>query len=93
MAGIPFPAVAEMELPAVAEDLSLADDVGGLPPAVCVSEPLRPAAGAGPLPDFEVTPSVELWGPVGPTGARRIVKPAPERVLLVYTMDEPACAG
>ena len=92
-AGIPFPAITGMELPAVAEDLSLANDVGGLPPAVCVSEPLRSAAGAGPLPDVEVTPSVELWGPVGPTGARRIVKPAPDRVLLVYTMDEPACAG
>ena len=28
-AGIPFPAVAGMEFPAVAEDLSLADDAGG----------------------------------------------------------------
>ena len=33
-AGILFPAVAGMECPAIAEDLSLAVDVGGLPPAV-----------------------------------------------------------
>ena len=40
-----FPAVAGMECLAVAEDLSLAVDVGGLPPAVRVRKPFRPAAG------------------------------------------------
>ena len=39
-----FPAVAGMEFWAVAEDLSLADDAGGLPSGVRVSEPLRVAA-------------------------------------------------
>ena len=68
-AGIPFPAVDGMEFPAVAEDLYSADDAGGLPPAVCVSELLRPAAGVGPLSDVEAMPSVELWGPVGPSGS------------------------
>ena len=42
---------------------------GGVPPAVHVSEPLRPAARAGPLSDVETTPSVELWGPVGPSSS------------------------
>ena len=64
-AGIPFPAVAGMEFPAVAEDLSLAHDAGGLPMAARVSEPLRPAAVGGPLSDVEATPSVELWGACG----------------------------
>ena len=68
-AGILFPATAGMECPAVAEDLSLAVDVEGLPPAVRVREPLRPAARAGMLPDVEVTPSVELWGPAGPSSS------------------------
>ena len=68
-AGILFPAIAGMEFLAVAEDLSLADDAGGLPPAVRVSEPLRPAAGAGPLSDVEATPSVELWGLVWPSSS------------------------
>ena len=45
LAGMMFPAVAGMEFPAVAEDVSLADDVGGLPSAVHVSEPLRAAVG------------------------------------------------
>ena len=66
-AGILFPAIAGMECPAVAEDLSMAVDVGGLPPAVRVRELLRPAAGVGLLSDIEATPSVELWGPAGPS--------------------------
>ena len=66
-AEIPFPAIAGIEFPAVAEDLSLADNAGGLSPATCVSELLRPAAGVGPLSVVEATPSVELWGPVGPS--------------------------
>ena len=68
-AGIQFPAVAGMQCPAVGEDLSLANDVGWLPPAVRVHEPLMPAAGAGLLPDVEATPSVELWGPAGPSSS------------------------
>ena len=63
-----FPAVAGMEFPAVAEDLSMADDAGGLPSAVCVSEPLLAAAGADPLIDVEAESSVDLRGPAGPTG-------------------------
>ena len=39
------------------------------PPAIHVSEPLRPTAGVGPLSDVEATPSVELWGPVGPSSS------------------------
>ena len=66
-AGMMFPAIAGMELPAVAEDLSLADDVGGLPSAVCVSEPLWAAAEADPLIDVEATPFVDLRGPAGPS--------------------------
>ena len=63
-----FPAIAGMEFPAVAEDLSLADDVGGLPSAVRVSEPLRSAAGADPQIDVEAVPSVDLRGPARPSG-------------------------
>ena len=62
------PAVAGAASSAVTEDLSLADDVGGLPSAVRVSEPLRAAAGADPLIDVEVTSSVDLRGPAGPSG-------------------------
>ena len=54
--------------PAVAEDLSLADDAGGLPSAARVSEPLRAAAGADPLIDVEAAPSANLRGHVGPSG-------------------------
>ena len=61
-----FPAVAGMEFPAVAEDLSLADDAGGLPSAVCVSEPLLAAAGADPLIDVEAESSVVCGGLQGP---------------------------
>ena len=63
-----FPAVAGRESPAVAEDVSLADDVGGLPPAVRISEPLQTPAGVDPLIDVEVMPSVDVRGPAGPRG-------------------------
>ena len=63
-----FPAVAGRESPAVAEDVALADDVGGLPPAVRISEPLRAAAEADPLIDVEVMPSVDVRGPAEPSG-------------------------
>ena len=44
------PAAAGMEFPAVAEDFSLADDAGGIPPPViCVRESLRVVVGAVPL--------------------------------------------
>ena len=49
LAGTGVPAVAGIEFPAVAEDLSLADDAGGLPLVIRVSEPLRAAAEADPL--------------------------------------------
>ena len=68
LAGTVFPAVAGMELLAIAEVLSLADDVGGLPSAVCVSELLRAAAGVDPLIDVEAVSSVDLRGPAGPSG-------------------------
>ena len=68
LAGTVFPAVAGMEYPAVAEDLSLADDAGGLPSTVRVNEPLRAAAGADPLIDVEAASSVDLRGPAGPSG-------------------------
>ena len=57
-----------MEFPDVAEDLSLADDAGGLPSAVRVSEPLLAVARADPLIDVEAVSSVDLRGPGGPTG-------------------------
>ena len=44
-------------------------DVGGLPPAVRVREPIRPAAGAGLLSDVEATPSAELCGPAEPSSS------------------------
>ena len=51
LAGTDVPAVAGMEFPAVAEDLSLTDDAGGSPSVIYVSEPLRAVVGAVPLMD------------------------------------------
>ena len=42
--------------------------LGGLPPAVRISEPLRAAAGADPLLDVEAMPSADVRGPAGPSG-------------------------
>ena len=36
---------------------------GGVPPVVCVSEPLRAAAEADPLIVVEMASSTDLWGP------------------------------
>ena len=63
------PAVAGMEFPAVAEDLSLADDAGGLPLVIRVSEPLRAAAEADPLIDVGKASSVDLRRPTGLSGS------------------------
>ena len=60
VAGMGVPAVAGMEFPAVAEDVSLADDAGGLPLVIRVSEPLRAAAEADPLIDVGKASSVDL---------------------------------
>ena len=65
LAGTGFLAVAGMEFPAVAEDVSLADDAGGLPLVIRVSEPLRAAAEADPLLDVGKASSVDLRRPMG----------------------------
>ena len=57
--------LAGMEFPAVAEDLSLADDAGGLPLVIRVSEPVRAAAEADPLIDVGKASSVDLRRPTG----------------------------
>ena len=67
--GTGVPAVAEMEFPAVAEDLSLADDAGGLPLVIPVSEPLRATAEADPLIDVGKASSVDLRRPRGLSGS------------------------
>ena len=61
-----------MEFPAVAEDLSLADDAGGFPLVIRVSEPLRAAAEADPLIDDEKTSSVALRKPMGFPGSEAL---------------------
>ena len=73
LAGTDVPAVARMEFPAVAEDLSLADDAGGGGSLVIhVSEPLRTAAEADPLIDVGKTSSVALRKPMGLPGSEAL---------------------
>ena len=67
--GTGVPAVAGMEFPAVSEDLSLADDAGGLPLVIRVSEPLRAAAETNPLIDVGKASSVDLRRPTGLSGS------------------------
>ena len=65
LAGTGVLAVNGMEFPAIAEDLSLADDAGVLPLVICVTEPLRAAAEADPLIDVGKASSLDLPRPTG----------------------------
>ena len=56
-------------VPAVAEDLSLAEDAGGLPLVIRVSDPLRAAAEADPLIDVGKAFSVDLRRLTGLSGS------------------------
>ena len=56
-------------VPAVAEDLSLAEDDGGLPLVIHISDPLRAAAEADPLIDEGKASSVDLRRPTGLSGS------------------------
>ena len=61
-----------MEFPTIAEDLSLADDAGGLPLFIRVSEPLRTNAEADPLIDVGKASSVDLRRPTGLSGSNAL---------------------
>ena len=58
-----------MEFPAVAEELSLADDAGGLPLVIRVSEPLRAVTEADPLTDVGKASAVDLRKSTGLSGS------------------------
>ena len=71
LAGVEAPAeLAGTGVPAVAEDLSLAEDAGGLPLVIHVSDPLRAAAEVDPLIDVRKASSVDLRRPTGLSGSQ-----------------------
>ena len=69
MPGREFRPLTGWKFPTIADDLSLADDAGGLSLVIRVSELLRAAAEVDPLIDVRKASSVDLRRPTGLSGS------------------------